>query len=405
MEKKGTGNTISKKTYMKMTNRKVVRLAIIGASYLQVPLIIKAKEMGLETHVFAWQVGDEGEQIADYFYPISIVEKEEICEKCREIGIRGICSIASDLAVITVNYVAQKLNLAGNSEECTKLSTNKFYMREALQQSGLPIPQVYFSGNSSSLKEDPLQFPLICKPTDRSGSRGVSLVNNYCELKTAMQNALEESLEKKVILEEYVEGKEYSVECISWKGNHSMLAITEKITTGAPNFIEKGQLQPAEINEKQKRKIEEIIYKALDALKIENGASHSEFKIDTDGNVKIIEIGSRMGGDLIGSHLVYLTTGIDFTKLVVDVALGTQPTIDEKRENKAAAVCFIFEQKDIEAYKKIKKEFPDTMIEECVDEIQHTKVTDSATRNGFFVMASDDRDRIRECVIGFGGNN
>ena len=87
------------------------RLAIIGASYLQAPLIQKAKDMGCETHVFAWAADDVGEKMADHFYPISIVEKDAILEKCREIGIDGICTIASDLAAITVNYVAEKLGI------------------------------------------------------------------------------------------------------------------------------------------------------------------------------------------------------------------------------------------------------------------------------------------------------
>lgn len=76
-------------------------LAIIGASYLQLPLIEKAKEMGYTTHVFAWAANDVGEQAADYFYPISIVKLDEILEKCREIGICGVCTIASDLGIIT----------------------------------------------------------------------------------------------------------------------------------------------------------------------------------------------------------------------------------------------------------------------------------------------------------------
>ena len=87
------------------------KLAIIGASYLQNPLILKAKAMGLETHVFAWAAGDVGEATADHFYPISIVEKEQILEQCRRIGIDGVCTIASDLAAITVNYVANGLGL------------------------------------------------------------------------------------------------------------------------------------------------------------------------------------------------------------------------------------------------------------------------------------------------------
>ena len=87
------------------------KLAIIGASYLQLPLIQSAKRRGIETHVFAWQSGDVGEKEADFFYPISTVEKEQILDECRRIGIDGICSIASDLAMITVNYVAEQMGL------------------------------------------------------------------------------------------------------------------------------------------------------------------------------------------------------------------------------------------------------------------------------------------------------
>ena len=113
-------------------------IAIIGASYLQLPLIEKAREMGYTTHVFAWAANDVGETAADYFYPISIVDKEQILEKCREIGICGVCSIASDLAAITVNYVANALGLPGNSMEVTARSTNKHLMREAFERYGAP---------------------------------------------------------------------------------------------------------------------------------------------------------------------------------------------------------------------------------------------------------------------------
>ena len=101
------------------------KLVIIGANDFQNQLILKAKSLGYETHVFAWRDGAIGESTADYFYPISIVEKEEILEKCREIKPDGICSIASDLATITVNYVAEKLGLACNATAFTNIQTNK----------------------------------------------------------------------------------------------------------------------------------------------------------------------------------------------------------------------------------------------------------------------------------------
>ena len=148
-------------------------IAIIGASYLQLPLIEKAKEMGFITHVFAWAANDIGETAADYFYPISITEVDEITEKCREIGICGICSIATDLGNYTVNFVANKLGLPGNSMECTRMSTNKHLMREAFERCGDPSPKSILVDATSDLSALDLDYPVIVKPTDRSGSRGI----------------------------------------------------------------------------------------------------------------------------------------------------------------------------------------------------------------------------------------
>lgn len=138
-------------------------LAIIGASYLQLPLIQKAKKLGYITHVFAWKINDVGERAADYFYPISIVEKECILKKCREIGICGICSIASDLAVITVNYVAEELGLNGNSLETTDVSTNKYLMRQIFKKNGDPSPKSMKVDLNTDLDKINIIYPVDCK--------------------------------------------------------------------------------------------------------------------------------------------------------------------------------------------------------------------------------------------------
>ena len=198
------------------------KLAIIGASYLQEPLIRKAKENGLETHVFAWAAGDVGESMADQFYPISIVEKDQILQVCQEIGIDGICSISSDLAAITVNYVASVLGLTGNSMECTGYSTNKHEMRKRFSENGDPSPQSLLVESVEDLKNAELHFPMIVKPLDRSGSRGITKVWRYEELPAAIENAKEQGFEKKALVEEFAGGQEYSVETVSWKGKHTV---------------------------------------------------------------------------------------------------------------------------------------------------------------------------------------
>jgi len=166
------------------------------------------------------------------------------------------------------------------------------------------------------------QYPVIVKPVDRSGSMGVSKIASVTELLQAFQKALESSLCKEVIIEEFIIGKEISVESISQNGSHQILAFTDKVTTGAPSFVELEHHQPAEINSEIQNEIEQIISKALDVLKVRDGAAHSELIITQEGKVFINEIGARMGGDFIGSHLVELSTGFDYLEAVIKVALG-----------------------------------------------------------------------------------
>jgi len=298
------------------------KIVIIGASYLQFPLVEKAKEMGLETHVFAWEDEAIAKEIADYFYPISILEKENILEKCKKIQPDAVISIDSDLAMPTVNYIADKLNLIGNSLGCTEISTNKYEMRKALRKNGVSCSNFVHVKDKLIPNLDNFRFPLIVKPTDRSGSRGVTKVKSKLELKKTIDKAQHISLIGEAIIEEYIEGREFSVEMISNKGFHHYLTVTDKVTTGAPYFVEIEHHQPAEIYFEIERKIIAEVKKGLDALEIKFGASHSEVKPTSNGDIRIIEIAGRMGGELIGSGMVYYSTGYDFVKGVIEVALG-----------------------------------------------------------------------------------
>lgn len=369
------------------------KLAVIGASYLQEPLIQTAKAMGCETHVFAWRAGDVGEKSADFFYPISIVEKEEILRRCRHIGVEGICSIASDLAMLTVNYVAQKMGLVGNSLEATFLSTNKSAMRAAFWRAGDPSPKSCLVENKKELKNIKFAYPLIVKPTDRSGSRGVTLVGRPDELAPAFDLAQTASFEKKVVVEEFVPGKEYSAECASWKGKHHFLTVTQKYTTGAPHFIETAHLEPALLTEEEVCRIKQVVFHALDTLKLENGVSHSEVKLN--GNeIKLIEIGGRMGGDCIGSDLVRISTGVDLVRCVIQIALGEAPDLTQKDHEGAAAVRFICGPRDLEQLEQLKRQAPE-LVYFCspLQPFDH-EVTDSAARFGYYILKGGTAERL-----------
>lgn len=365
------------------------KLAIIGASYLQEPLIQKAKDMGLETHVFAWAAGDVGEKIADYFYPVSIVEKEEILNKCKEIGIDGICSIASDLAAITVNYVAVGMGLTGNTLECTEVSTNKHAMRKCFEENGDPSPKSIYVESVDELANVKLRYPIIVKPVDRSGSRGITKLMTPEGLAEAIENAKAQGFDKHALVEEFATGQEYSVEFISWQGKHHFLAMTKKFTTGAPHFIETAHLEPAPISNEKLEEVKEVVRHALDSLQIQYGASHSELKISEDGHIAIIEIGGRMGGDCIGSNLVQLSTGVDFVKAVIQVALGEEPEVIKNDVEAQAAVRFVFSQEDVAVLDRIRNEHPECIVKEDVQEITEGEVTDSSTRFGYYLLCAE----------------
>lgn len=371
-------------------------IVIIGASYLQLPLIEKARQQGYTTHVFAWKDGSVGETIADHFYPISIVEKEEILEVCKKIQPVAVASIASDLANITVQYLAKNLGLPCNSDECIEISTNKYKMRCAFRDNGVATPYFRTISDAAEMENDTgFSFPLIVKPTDRSGSRGITKVYTAEELPAAVAAATVHSFEKKAIVEEYIEGPEFSCECISYQGKHTMLTITKKFTTGAPHFIETGHLEPAPLTEEMRETVRKEIFAGLDALKIYSGASHSEFRITPEGKVRIIEIGSRMGGDCIGSDLVRLSTGYDFVKMVLDVAAGKEPDFTPVCTPACAAVRFVFTQDDIRVLDKIKSECHEALYEVSdMEPIGDHEIVDSGTRYGHFIVTAPTHEEL-----------
>lgn len=362
------------------------KLVVIGANDFQNQLILKAKEKGMETFVFAWRDGAVGEKTADHFYPISIVEKEEILRECEKIQPDGVISIASDLASVTVNYIAEKLGLTGNGIESSLIATNKYLMRKAFEKRGDPSPRYYCSDELTDELAAELTFPLIVKPVDRSGSRGICKVESREELAAAIRAAEDVSFEGKAMIEEFVEGQEYSVEFISYRGEHSFLALTKKYTTGAPHFIETGHVEPAPLEEAVLEKVKKVIIHALDTLKIQNGASHSEIKIDDHGEIKIIEIGGRMGGDCIGSDLVKISTGYDFVGMVIDVACGQKPLFEKICEPATAEIHFIFGKNDMLKLQELQKNSPEIIyrISE-IEPFDEHEVVDSSTRYGYYI--------------------
>lgn len=372
------------------THSFVKTLAVIGASYLQRPLVEKAKAMGLRVICFAWSEGAVCADLVDEFYPISIVEKEQILNICEMEHINGICTIASDVAAPTVAYIAERLHLNGNRFEAAQKANDKFHMREAFSKAGITCPRYLRVCQDQYSNLSDWRFPLIVKPCDRSGSLGVMKVNTLEELRNSTEAALSLSFKHEAIVEEFIEGREISVEFISYHGVHYPLTITDKVTTGAPHFVELEHHQPADLSEELFQMIYSITQRALDALGITEGASHTEFKITEDGDIYIIELGARMGGDLIGSDLVYLSTGYDFMKGVIDVALDSfeKPLFSRKCHSGVYFLCKETErllplfQNENNIIPIVKKEILTGLLK---------PVSCSADRSGYFIYQADKR--------------
>lgn len=300
---------------VKSSYKGVMKLAIIGASQGQLPICIKAKEMGIETHCFAWKQNSICEDVVDYFYPISILEKEKIVEKCRALGIDGVVSNASELTAEVSAYVAEKLGLNGTPYDILERLHDKYYVRQLSEKvQELSQPRFYkFEGKDLNI------YPCVVKPCEGSAKSGVTFVNEFSEFQEAIDYA-QNAGNGDILVEEYIEGKELSVESISYRGIHKVIQITDKDGSSAPHFVELGHHQPAEISNSLRERIKEMITHLLSFIGYTNGASHIEVKYKGE-KLYLIEVNLRGGGDEISNKLVQMSSGIDYLRCMIEVAL------------------------------------------------------------------------------------
>lgn len=317
------------------------RLMVMGAAIEQVPGIKKAKEMGYEVAVIDYNPGAVGIPLADKFYNVSTIDSEGVLQAASDFKADGFLTLATDLPMRAVAYASEKLGIPGISQHTALLATDKGEMIKALKKYGVESPWYYIIDSLEQLQEigKRITYPCIMKPTDNAASRGVALVHNFIDLVSDYAYSKEQSHSGQVILEEYMQGSEVSVEVLSYKGEVHVLQITDKLTSGAPHFVEVGHNQPSLLDEETKDKIRDVAIRAVKALGIKSGPAHVEIIVTKTGP-KIVELGARLGGDCITSHLVYLSTGIDMVKETIKVLCGDEPDLVQKYE-KGASIRFL----------------------------------------------------------------
>ncbi|MBD5175835.1 MAG: ATP-grasp domain-containing protein [Bacteroidales bacterium] len=298
-----------------------LKLAIIGASRGQYQLCLRARQLGIETYCFAWPQNAVCKDIVDHFIPISITEKDKIVEYCKAIRVNGVVSNASELTNDVVSYVSEKLGLIGNKYCNLKKIQNKSFVREITSDlEGLK--NIESKKGSISELFGSFPRPFVIKPISGGGKKGVNYIDYNTKL-SDLDNLDNFDPEKDLFLaEEYIGGKEYSIECLSYRNSHQVIQITEKDSSGPPHFVEMAHHQPAIIPESMQRKITSLVPELLKRIGFENGASHIEIKITDADEIYLIEVNPRGGGDNISNVLVSLSTDFDYIKAIIEVALG-----------------------------------------------------------------------------------
>ena len=383
------------------------RIMILGASILQVPAIEKARDMGLDTIVVDMNPDAVGFKIEGVKKEIiSTIDIPAIVDSAKKYHIDGIMTLATDMPMRSVAAVVKEMGLVGISEETALKATNKAEMRVALQKKGVPVPKFFRVQNKEEYIEVVKQFdvPFIVKPADSSGSRGifkVNDINNKELILDAYDYSCPFSHSGDIVVEEYMNGPEVSVETLSTKGTCHVIQITDKQTTGAPHYFEIGHSQPTIHSDVIAKKIAEVAIAANHALGIKDGPSHTEIIVTEEGP-KIVELGARLGGDNITTHLVPLSTGIDMVENCIKIALGEIPDIQPKWE-KGAAIRY-FKQKEgyikeisgIESAEKSHGVRQISIVRGVGENV--TEINSSGSRMGFVICQDNTAElAIKDC--------
>lgn len=371
---------------------------IFGVGPLQQSIINRAKKMGLYTVGIDPCVDATCKDCVDAFEVVPGQDYEGHCAVVEKYGIDAIVTAATDKPLVMMARIAEKYGFPFYSVETAQWSTDKFQMKKRFELGGVPHAQ----GRLISKVEEAegLVFPVIVKPRDNSGSRGVKLCRNQVELKTSIDEALENSKLDSVLVEEFIEGPEYSIEGLHHDGKSEVIQFTEKKTTEFPYNVELGHIQPANISDDNKQKIREIVAKIGKALQFVNCPSHTELKINERG-IFVIETSPRLGGDYITSTLTPLSTGVTLEDELLKISLGETINPAPKAVQYSGVRFFSFEEGSVIKHVP-KSEFVKTwphVVDFSFNLKEGEKVnriTSSLNRYGHLTLTAGNREAIEE---------
>lgn len=376
-------------------------ILVFGVGELQLSIIERAKQLGLYVVGIDPNAEASCKDACDAFEVVGGQDYEGTIAVARKYGIKAIVTAATDKPLVMMARVAKALHLPFYSEETAVWSTDKFQMKQRFSLGNVPCAKGRLISSVSQAED--MSYPVIVKPRDNSGSRGVKLCRNQQELELSIAEAFAVSRLETVLVEEYIEGREFSIESLHYEGKSEVIQFTEKKTTEFPYNVELGHKQPANLTDEERMQISEIISKIAACLHFDNCPSHTELKVN-DRGIFVIESSPRLGGDYITSMLTPLSTGINLEDQLLRIALGEKVDIMTGRVAKASAVCFFsLPQGQVKVVDKRIAEvssWPNVDSFELKLKVGDTvnQITSSLNRYGQFIVSGETRTEVDELV-------
>lgn len=372
-------------------------ILVFGVGELQKSIIKRAQKKGLfvvgiDPCEDAYCNGD-----VDAFEVVGGQDYEGTLAVCKKYHVSAIVTAATDKPLVMMARVADAMHFPFYSVDTAIWSTDKFQMKQRFIEGGVPCAK----GRLISRVEeaDDMAYPVIAKPRDNSGSRGVKICNDRDELKEAIEEALQYSHLDSILVEEIIGGPEYSIESLHYDGKSEVIQFTEKRTTPLPYNVELGHKQPARLSETQKEQIREIVTRIGVAMRFDNCPSHTELKIN-DRGIFVIETSPRLGGDYITSTLTPLSTGINIEDQLLNIALGEPVDTQTGRVERTSGVCFFYLKEGRVAH--IDPRMSEVPSWPHITDVSFkfgegteiNKITSSLNRYGQFIVEAETREEL-----------
>lgn len=301
------------------------RLLMLGGGFLQSYVINRAKELGYNVLVLDADPNAVGFKLSDEHAVINIVDENACLHYALDKKVDGVLTAATDFGVLTMSHIADAMHLPGINYQTAKIIKNKASVRKCLFDS--LADDTGYSFEIKSLDEAPalsakIEYPVMVKPVDGSGSRGASKVNCIDDFVRACELAMAGSISHHAVAEPFVVGKEYGVETFVDNGVIHVLGVMQKDMTDPPYYAELGHAMPSGLSEEMENKVKACVKRAILALNVNHGSVNMDIIIGDKGDVHIVDIGARMGGNLIGSHIIPQGTGIAYVDNMIRAAVG-----------------------------------------------------------------------------------